>query len=142
MDDLRLHCLTLQSLVQHHQLKHSAIEQTKEIIIILMQDYIRDRKIPEINYARYKSMSHADLVFEALCHTIFDYIFKLSGTKFKHSTKEFVHHLYPFYAAKVLKYSSLDYYIQRFRLRRYSFRHRQHRYDLETAKILLSLRYV
>lgn len=137
-----MHCLTLQSLVHHQMPNLSAIHQTKDLIIYLMLQYIANGNVPEIANARYNHMRQIDLVFEALCLTLFDAIFKTSTPKHQHATRKFIDVLLPFYLAGVLQFSH-DYYIRRFRVRRYSYRHRQHRYemlrDFETAHILLQL---
>lgn len=128
MEHLRLHCLTLQSLVKHTIFDVEKIRHTKDIIESLMYQFMMDGNVPEIRFGRYKQMSKVDHVFEALCHTIFDDIFKNECTKHQHGTTQFFRMLIPFYKAGVLCFSTgmawQEYYLQRFRMRRYSYRHR------------------
>ncbi len=128
-------CFMLRALVHAAALNMTAISACKAAIENIMDVFINANSIgpnPFV-HSRYRNRTDVDVVFEALCYCIFDDMFKKHVMKHKHTTREFMLALAPYYRAGALKFSGDGfavplYYVHRFRTRRYSFMHKINRH--------------
>jgi len=138
MDQILEQCHILRTLVFATTVCIADIEACAERLNHTMIHLVDAGSVPELVWARYKLMSNVDYVFEALCIAFFDKIFKTQVEKHQHAGKAFLLQLQPFINNCALKGTPAS-YLERFRIRRYSYQHRMTRVRRETQKAPVAL---